>query len=201
MEFESQNDGSCVDLPESVLDSGNIDGNLPSEDRKADMAVNDTSKKGVKLAPFNPAGEEVILTAIELLRLTDNGALVYDLGCGDARFLVKVSQLFPSIRSIGVEYDQNIYIRACELVQNSGASSEQQIQLLHDNVLNIPFEADADAIFVYLVPQGMKLLRDRLLIALARGARIVTYVFSIPDLEPTEVRLYKSSTKIYLYCQ
>ena len=32
-----------------------------------------------------------------------------------------------------------------------------------------------------------------------RGVRVVTYVFSIPGLTPKETRLYKGSTKMYLY--
>lgn len=45
---------------------------------------------------------------------------------------------------------------------------------MHDNVLNIDF-SEATCIFIYLVPEGMKLLQPLLVDALRRGVRIVTY--------------------------
>jgi predicted AAA+ superfamily ATPase len=82
-------------------------------------------------------------------------------------------------------------------------------------VLNVDI-TPATVIFVYLVPEGLKKMRDALINAIQRGVRIVSYgkitvlyllrylsnilsVFSIPTLKPGEVVLYKSSTKLYLY--
>jgi hypothetical protein len=48
-------------------------------------------KIGEKLAPYNPTSIEVVHTAIRLLQLREH-EIVYDLGCGDARFLVEVGQ-------------------------------------------------------------------------------------------------------------
>eukprot|EP01032_Pedospumella_encystans_P015222 gene15222-17428_t len=155
-----------------------------------------TLKIGKKLAPFNPAGNEVVDIALELLQVK-SGDVLYDLGCGDARLLARACQLNPLISGVGIEYDQEIYMRACELIRNHNLC-EPQVRIMHDNVLNIDF-SDATCIFVYLVPEGMKLLQPSLLEALRRGVRIVTYVFSIPELTPAEVRVYKGSTKIYFY--
>jgi len=46
-------------------------------------------KIGKKLAPFNPAGNEVVDIVLELLQVK-SGDVLYDLGCGDARLLAKV---------------------------------------------------------------------------------------------------------------
>ena len=56
------------------------------------------------------------------------------------------------------------------------------------------------AIFIYLVPEGMKELAP-LLIDLVNNhnVRIVTYVFTIPGLTPIEVQSFKKSTNFYLY--
>jgi hypothetical protein len=51
---------------------------------------------------------------------------------------------------------------------------QDSIQVLHDNVLNIDV-SDATALFVYLVPDGMKKMREALINAIERGARVVTY--------------------------
>lgn len=49
-------------------------------------------KIGEKLAPFNPSDPKVVEIAVGLLELND-GDIVYDLGCGDGRFLIEVGGL------------------------------------------------------------------------------------------------------------
>eukprot|EP01031_Cornospumella_fuschlensis_P029598 gene29598-35731_t len=160
------------------------------------MAESDVppSTVGVKLAPFNPSHDEVVEIALDLMKLRPDDVL-YDLGCGDARILVKACHRFPSIRAVGVEYDLAVYEKATKLVNDHNLG---QIILLHDNVLNVDFDS-ATAIFVYLLPEGMKQLKDKFVSLLDRGVRIVSYVFSIPDIAPAKIELYKSATKIYLY--
>ena len=76
----------------------------------------------------------------------------------------------------------------------------QQATVIHGNVLDFNY-SDATALFVYLVPTGMKALRDTLIALMTENkeVRVVTYVFSIPNLEPKQVYVYKLSTKLYLY--
>lgn len=45
---------------------------------------------------------------------------------------------------------------------------------MHDNVLTVDFTA-ATVLFIYLVPDGMKKLCNKLVAAIARGVRIATY--------------------------
>lgn len=52
-------------------------------------SVSQPTTIGKKLAPFNPAGNEVVDISIELLQVK-SGDVLYDLGCGDARLLAKV---------------------------------------------------------------------------------------------------------------
>ena len=54
-----------------------------------DKDSDQSNKIGKKLAPFNPASSEVVEIALNLLQIHDND-IIYDLGCGDARLLVKV---------------------------------------------------------------------------------------------------------------
>ncbi len=50
---------------------------------------------GEKLAPFNPTSLEVVAIALEMLQIGASD-IVYDLGCGDARFLIEVPDLLLS---------------------------------------------------------------------------------------------------------
>lgn len=54
---------------------------------------------GQKLAPFNPTGDVCINWALEMLQLGE-GDIVYDLGCGDARFLIAAALNTPCSRLV-----------------------------------------------------------------------------------------------------
>ena len=57
---------------------------------------------------------------------------------------------------------------------NFGPGGGTQIDIVHGNVLDTDID-DATAVFVYLVPAGIKLLKQALVSRLHRGARVVTY--------------------------
>lgn len=59
-----------------------------SESQNVETSVVSTTI-GEKLAPFNPSDPKVVETAIRLLDIRE-GDIVYDLGCGDGRFLIAV---------------------------------------------------------------------------------------------------------------
>lgn len=153
---------------------------------------------GLKLAPFNPINIPALTIAFEMLQIEKlgEGSILYDLGCGDGRVLVEACKMNDTLRVIGVEYDLSLVIRASENIRKNGLDSRAKI--IHENVLNIHFE-DASAIFIYLVPDGIKAISELLLEALRNDVLIVTYVFSIPNIKPVKTVVYKESTKLYLY--
>ena len=56
----------------------------------------DDGKVGQKLAPFNPSHDEVVEIALRLMALRD-GDILYDLGCGDGRVMIKVRSSLSDI--------------------------------------------------------------------------------------------------------
>ena len=110
---------------------------------------------------------------------------------------MQACQRVAGLRCFGVEYDSNLCERARANVASSGLSSGQ-VSILHQSVLDADL-SQATALFVYLVPEGIAKLRPVLLKAMQRGARVVTYVFSIPDLLPLDMVLYRNVMKVYLY--
>ena len=160
--------------------------------------ADDGQRIGIKLAPYNPTNPEAVVMALSLLALGENEVL-YDLGCGDGRFMVEAVKANATVRAVGVEYDSRLCDRATANVSHSlDPAQSVRCAVVNDNVLNVDL-SDATAVFVYLVPEGMKALREMLVSLLGRGARVVTYVFSVPGLTPQNVLVYKGSTKLYLY--
>lgn len=120
----------------------------------------------------------VVSTALSLLQLNEEDVL-YELGCGDGRVMIAAAQHTPGLRCVGVEYDRVFVDRAVAAVAEAGL--EDVVRVLHEDVQNVLMD-DATAVFVYLVPQGMRAMAPRLLDLLARGGRVVAYMFSLPGI-------------------
>ena len=118
-----------------------------------------------------------------MLNIT-NKDILYDLGCGDGRVVIQAYHTYKCI-GMGVEYDYELCKKANLKIKDIEHCSDY-VSILHDSVENISFD-EATVLFIYLVPEGIKAIRDKLIAALNRGVRIVTYVFSIPGVTPKEV--------------
>jgi len=92
--------------------------------------------------------------------------------------MVAAALATPGLRCVGVEYDAEYAGRARAAVAEAGLAD--RVTVLHANVLDVPFLADATCCFIYLVPKGMKLIADDLCTLVARGGRVVSYVFAVP---------------------
>lgn len=166
----------------------------------ASTSVENNEIIGRKLAPFNPTNLDCIGLALTMLCMGDNERL-FDLGCGDGRFVIEAVKMNRTVQAIGVEYDLALCSRArANAKRILDATQAARCVIYHDNVLNIDL-SHATSMFIYLVPEGLSALKDALIRSLERGTRIVTYVFSIPGLIPHEVQRYKCSTKLYLYTE
>ncbi|EEY57242.1 uncharacterized protein PITG_11070 [Phytophthora infestans T30-4] len=140
---------------------------------------------GTKLAPFTPSGDGVLDHALDLLALSTDDVL-FDLGCGDARILVHAAEK-TGARCIGVEYDEDLVKRA-----RTRHGMEMLVEIQHEDALAVDLTL-ATALFLYLVPQGIKMLLPKLEEARRLHVRIVTYVFSIPGWKPDDQRTYKGT--------
>ncbi|CAK4611202.1 hypothetical protein LEN26_008280 [Aphanomyces euteiches] len=156
------------------------------------------------LAPFNPTGDGAIQVAMEMLNPSKDDIL-YDIGCGDARFLVNVAATI-GCTCVGIEYDETLVGRARALIDQRGVT--HLVSIRHEDATEADF-SNATLLFLYLVPKGIQRLLPRYVFmipthcsgleeARAHGVRICTNIFSIPPWTPTRTGEYKG-TKIYLY--
>ena len=72
-----------------------------------------------RLAPFNPTSATAQEIALRLLNLDQNDIL-FDLGCGDARFLVSAVELThpPGLQCIGIECNPKFIPRADKMIKS-----------------------------------------------------------------------------------
>src|SRR5680860_615217 len=119
------------------------------------------------------------------------GSLIYDLGCGDGRFLFLAEK--KSLRAVGYELALYPYLKAQfnKFFQASRVKIKRQDFLRQD--LN-----KADAIFVFLNAMVMEKIGVKLKKNLRPGIIVVSYGFTIPNWEPLK-RLDTNPSRTYIY--
>ena len=143
-----------------------------------------------------PASKKGIGRALELAEIKP-GEKFYDLGCGDGRVLIKAVKKYDCY-GVGYELVFPYYLLAKARAKLSGKSDKIDVKCKNF------FKADlqnADVIFCFLTPKLMqkigKLLKET---KLKKGVRIVSYAFSIKDIEPEKkIEHSKENWNIYLY--
>lgn len=143
-----------------------------------------------------PAHKKGIAKALELAEIKP-GEKFYDLGCGDGRVLVEAVKKYDC-RGIGYELMLPYYLLA--KVRIKLACKDKQIDLRFKNLFKADLE-NADVIFCFLTPKLMekigRLLKDA---KLKKGARVVSYAFSIKGVELVKkISCSKENWNIYLY--
>ena len=175
------------------------------------------------LAPFNPISESAMTVALQLLELGPHD-VVFDLGAGDGRLLIHAASTIPGLRCVGVEIDSKFVDRCRCSIATLASDVSCRVQMRLGDAMAVadvtttstgndaihPCDEltihDATALFLFLVPDGLKLIVPLLDKVVARRSelgerfRVVAYMFHIPGWEPTVVnRNTKAGSPVYLY--
>jgi SAM-dependent methyltransferase len=132
----------------------------------------------------------------EMLRLAAVGPndVVYDLGCGDGRIVLRAAERHGA-RGVGVDVDGRLVAEATEAAARAGLASRVQFRE-HDL-----FAADlreATVVTLYLFRRMNLQLRPKLLRELPPGARVVSHQFDMGDWKPDRV-VEVRGRKLYLW--
>jgi SAM-dependent methyltransferase len=138
-------------------------------------------------APYFPSLKPHIKAAIDLLDLK-KGQVVYDLGCGDGRFLRAAAK--AGYNAVGYELNPFMFLV-------SWASTRKHGRLVKVRMRNF-WKADiskADAVYVFLLDKYMGQLDKKLTKEGKKGLRLASHTFKIPGKKPAAkkygVYLYK----------
>jgi len=132
---------------------------------------------------------------MQLARIQEDD-LVYDIGCGDGRVLAAMANNSPA-QFVGYEVSLLLYLLARLKVIFLGLS--KRVEIRYADFLRRDL-GQASVIFCFLTPMAMKKLSPKFKNELPKGARIISYSFSLPDWQPREVsRPDDRSIPIYYY--
>src|SRR3989440_10723287 len=154
--------------------------------------------------PYVPSPQSVVA---DMLRYADVSAhdFLIDLGSGDGRIVLTAAKVFGA-RGFGVEIKEELVKRANEAAQQEGLA--ERAKFLKQDLFKTDI-SQATVVTMYLLPDTVNLLKDKLLTELKPGTRIVSHDYPLTgwipekywqmDLEDKIQISGVTTTLIYLY--
>lgn len=131
----------------------------------------------------------------EMLELagTNQKDVIYDLGCGDGRFVITAAKQYGA-RGIGIDIDPE---RIRESRVNAKKAGVDDRVAFHEQDLFTTDISPATIVALYLLPELNLGLRPRLFKQLKPGTRILSHDFDMGDWKPDVVEQLGESTYYY----
>ncbi|MFA5947239.1 MAG: class I SAM-dependent methyltransferase [Patescibacteria group bacterium] len=147
-------------------------------------------------APFVPVPSKAVQGIVDALELAD-GAVVYDMGCGDGRVLLAVIRRNLNIRAVGLEKALLPYLIAKYRTRGT------RIEILRRDFFKENL-VEATHVVTYLFPTLMERVEAKLDQELKPGTRIVAIDFPLEHRKPTrtveqQLAGLKRGTTLYIY--
>lgn len=129
--------------------------------------------------PFVPTPVEVIDRMLELAEVK-KGDVVYDLGSGDGRIVIRAAQKF-GVRAVGIEMDGLLLAKARKDAKAAGVS--HLVEFRAEDALKADI-SKATVVTLYMLPWFNEAMKPSFKKFLKPGSRIVAHDFGIAGWEP-----------------
>jgi len=129
--------------------------------------------------PFVPTPVEVIDKILELAEVK-KGDVVYDLGSGDGRIVIRAAQKH-GVRAVGIEMDSLLLAKARKDAKAAGVS--HLVEFRAEDALKADI-SKATVVTLYMLPWFNEAMKPSFKKYLKPGTRIVAHDFGIEGWEP-----------------
>ena len=129
--------------------------------------------------PFVPTPIEVVDKMLELAEVK-KGDVVYDLGSGDGRIVIRAAQKYGA-RAVGIEMDSLLLAKARKDAKAAGVS--HLVEFRAEDALKVDL-SKATVVTLYMLPWFNEAMKPSFKKFLKPGARIVVHDFGIEGWEP-----------------
>jgi SAM-dependent methyltransferase len=144
------------------------------------LALAGCTTPGIKLdVPYVSTPHEVVEAMLTLARVGP-ADVVYDLGCGDGRFVIAAAQTFGA-RGVGVDIDPARIADANAAAQREGVAD--RVRFLQQDLFSVDL-SPATVVTLFLLPELNDRLAPKLRRELRAGARIVSHRWTIRGWPP-----------------
>ena len=133
-------------------------------------------------APYVPSPHSIVAEMLELAEVGPEDYLI-DLGSGDGRIVLTAAKVFGA-RGLGVEIREDLVATANQAAVREGVAD--RVTFVQQDL----FETDvseATVVTMYLLPEMVNRLRDKLLSELDAGSRILSHDYPIEGWRAEEV--------------
>ncbi len=145
----------------------------------------------IKGAPWVPTRMKKVRQMLSVIDIQSD-EIIYDLGCGDGRFIVSAVRKFNA-KAIGIEINLLLYLWCQLLITFLGL--RRRVKIRYGNFFKLDL-SDADVVICYLLQETNDKLEDKLLKELKPTARVISNSFlfnKLPVVNEDE------DTGIYIY--
>ncbi len=146
-------------------------------------------------APWVPGRTSDVKRFVELVEIKP-GQLMYDLGCGDGRFVCAAAT--AGARAVGFEVSLLPYflaqVRRLMLTKEARARCEIRFK----NFWKISLH-EVDVLYCFLLPEVYDRLKEKCERELKPTAKVVVYVWAMKDWEPVVVNKCTDRPVMYVY--
>ncbi|MFX0059012.1 MAG: SAM-dependent methyltransferase [Candidatus Hodarchaeota archaeon] len=143
----------------------------------------------IKGAPWVPTRMKKVREMLSLADIEPN-EVVYDLGCGDGRFIVTAARKFGA-KAIGIEINLLLYLWCQFLITIRGL--RRKIKVVYGDFFKHDL-SNADVVICYLLQATNNKLEEKLIQELKSTARVISHFFMFHRLklanEDTEKGIY-----------
>ncbi len=129
-------------------------------------------------APFVPSKLAAIRKILKIAGIK-KGKKFYELGSGDGRVVMEAAKM--GAEGVGIEQS---WIRV--LYSRRKAKNLDNAKFLHGNIFSRNYK-DADLVFVYLLPVGVKKLENKLKKDLKKGSLVITQTYHFQNWKPFKI--------------
>jgi SAM-dependent methyltransferase len=134
---------------------------------------------GFRAAPYVPTRERDVERMLRIADVKPN-ELVYDLGAGDGRFILKAVQQYQA-RAVGYEISLLPYVAARFRLWQARLGDRAQMKFIDFYRTDL---SAANVVVCFLTPGAMKKLGEKMKRELRPGTRVVSYAFAISGWTP-----------------
>jgi hypothetical protein len=161
-------------------------------------------EKAVDAGPYVPSPQSVVA---DMLKLAEVGPadFVVDLGSGDGRIVLTAAKVFGA-RGFGVEIQEKLVALSNEAARREGVAD--RVRFINQDLFKTDI-SQATVLTMYLLPNTVNMLKDKLLAELRPGTRVLSHDYPLAgwiperyvqmDLEDKVAISGVTTTLIYLY--
>jgi hypothetical protein len=143
--------------------------------------------------PYVPSPQSVVA---DMLRYAEVGAndFLIDLGSGDGRIVLTAAKVFGA-RGFGVDIKEELVKRANEAAQQEGLAD--RVKFVKQDLFKTDI-SQATVVTMYLLPDTVNLLKEKLLTELRPGTRIVSHDYPLTGWIPEKYVQMDLEDKVHI---